>query len=187
VVLPWPLVPHPNQNSIPSTPLFGLFGFSFHINSYDERGSGIGTPVCLGTISWALTVRLWSLSRPWPSRQATSQRRRMHPIPAPPGRHASRQSRSLPNLSNVSFFQATLGSSVFVGTTFPAPSFGRHPCDQLSMIVATSFEPIIQRPVGLFPKVAFKAALAAQPGKVTCPRSGNDEPCRLDLAVLDDF
>src|SRR6266498_3444253 len=55
------------------------------------------------------------------------------------------------------------------------------------MIVATSFEPIIQPSVGPFSKVAFKAALAAQPGKITCPRSGNDKPCRLDLAVLDDF
>src|SRR5262245_21476047 len=54
-------------------------------------------------------------------------------------------------------------------------------------LLAKSFEPIIQRSVGPFSKLAFKAALAAQPGKITCPRSGNDKPCRLDLAVLDDF
>src|SRR5256885_7410969 len=54
-------------------------------------------------------------------------------------------------------------------------------------IVAPSFEPIIQRAFGPFSKVAFKAALAAQPGKITGPRSGNDKPRRLDLAVLDDF
>ena len=34
---------------------------------------------------------------------------------------------------------------------------------------------------------AFQATLAAQPGKIACPRSGNDKPCRPDLAVLDDF
>jgi len=37
---------------------------------------------------------------------------------------------------------------------FPCPS------NQLSMIVAALFEPIIQRSVGPFPKLAFKAALA---------------------------
>src|SRR5262245_17045142 len=42
-------------------------------------------------------------------------------------------------------------------------------------------------PIGSFSKVAFKAALATEPGKFTCPRSGNDKPSRLDLAVLDDF
>ena len=61
------------------------------------------------------------------------------------------------------------------------------PFNQLSMIVAALFEPIIQRSVGPFPKLAFKAALATEPGKITCPRSGNDRPSRLDLAVLDDF
>ncbi len=33
----------------------------------------------------------------------------------------------------------------------------------------------------------FKAALAPQSGKIACPRSGNDKPCRLDLAPLDGF
>src|SRR5205814_9842703 len=51
----------------------------------------------------------------------------------------------------------------------------------------TSFKPIIQGSFGRFSEIAFKAALAAYPGKITCPRSGNDKPCRLDLAVLDDF
>src|SRR5581483_3358923 len=53
--------------------------------------------------------------------------------------------------------------------------------------IAMSFEPVIQRCVRPFSKVAFKPALTAQPGKLSCPRSGNDKPCRLDLAVLDDF
>ena len=61
------------------------------------------------------------------------------------------------------------------------------PCDPLSMVVATSFEPIIQPSIGPFSKVTFKATLATQPGEIPCPRSGNDKPCRLDLAVLDDF
>src|SRR5438552_7060726 len=30
--------------------------------------------------------------------------------------------------------------------------------------------------VGPFSKLAFKAVLAAQPGKITCPRPGNDKP-----------
>jgi hypothetical protein len=55
------------------------------------------------------------------------------------------------------------------------------------MVVATSFEPIIQRSIRPFSKVASRAALAAQPRKITCPRSGNDKPCALDLAVPDDF
>ena len=57
----------------------------------------------------------------------------------------------------------------------------------MSLIVVTSLEPIVERSGRPFSKVAFKAALAAQPGKITCPRSGNDKPCRLDLAALDDF
>jgi hypothetical protein len=72
-------------------------------------------------------------------------------------------------------------------TALTAASFGRCPCDRQPTIVATSFEPIVQRSVRPLSKLAFKAALAAQPGKITCPRSGNDKPCRLDLAVLDDF
>src|SRR5262249_49463261 len=55
------------------------------------------------------------------------------------------------------------------------------------LIVAASFEPIIQRSVGPSPKLAFKAALATQPGKTACARSRNDRPRRLDLAILDDF
>jgi DNA-binding response OmpR family regulator len=50
-----------------------------------------------------------------------------------------------------------------------------------------SFEPIIQCSVGPFSKLTFEAALAAQPGKITSPRSGNDEPFRIDLAPLDDL
>src|SRR5215510_2924811 len=50
-----------------------------------------------------------------------------------------------------------------------------------------SLKPIIQRSVRPLSKLAFKAALAAQPGQIPCPRSGNDKPCRLDPAVLDDF
>jgi hypothetical protein len=38
-----------------------------------------------------------------------------------------------------------------------------------------------------FSKVAFKAALAAQPGKIICPRSGNNKPYSLDLALLHNF
>jgi hypothetical protein len=53
--------------------------------------------------------------------------------------------------------------------------------------VAKSFDPIIQHSVGPISKIAFKATLAAQPGKITCPRSGNDKPRRLDLPVLDNF
>jgi hypothetical protein len=94
------------------------------------------------------------------------------------GRHNIREA-ARPTRSRAAFLP--------VGITFPAASFGRRPCDQLSTILATSFEPIIQRSVGRFSKVAFKAALAAQPGKITCPRSGDDKPTRLDLAVLDDF
>ena len=56
-----------------------------------------------------------------------------------------------------------------------------------SAVVAPLFEPIVQRSVGSFPEGAFKATLAAQAEKITCPRAGNDKPCRLDLAVLDDF
>ena len=37
------------------------------------------------------------------------------------------------------------------------------------MIETTSFEPIIQRSLGPFAEVAFKAALAAQSGKITSP------------------
>src|SRR5256885_4181905 len=37
------------------------------------------------------------------------------------------------------------------------------------LIAATSFEPIIQRSVGSFSKVAFKAAFATQAGKLACP------------------
>src|SRR5215467_8774148 len=55
------------------------------------------------------------------------------------------------------------------------------------LIVAASFEPIIQRSVGSSPKLAFKAALATQPGKTACARSRNDRAARLDLAILDDF
>jgi hypothetical protein len=55
------------------------------------------------------------------------------------------------------------------------------------LIVAASFEPIIQRSVGPSTKLAFKAALAPQPGKTACARSRNDRPRRLDLAILDDF
>src|SRR5262245_57951010 len=55
------------------------------------------------------------------------------------------------------------------------------------LIVAASFEPIIQRSVGSSPKLAFKATLATQPGKTACARSRNDRPARLDLAILDDF
>jgi hypothetical protein len=50
-----------------------------------------------------------------------------------------------------------------------------------------SFEPIVQRSIGPFSEAAFKAPFAPQPGKLACPRSGNNEPFRLDLAVLDDF
>src|SRR5262249_54316451 len=57
----------------------------------------------------------------------------------------------------------------------------------LQRVVAASLEPIIQRCVGPSPKLAFKAALATQPGKTTCARSRNDRPRRLDLAILDDF
>jgi hypothetical protein len=35
--------------------------------------------------------------------------------------------------------------------------------------------------------VAYKTALASQAGKITCPRSGNNNPCRLDPAVFDGF
>src|SRR5437763_1052055 len=69
-----------------------------------------------------------------------------------------------------------------IGRRFSAASL-----DRLSTMAATSFKPIIQGSVGPFSKMAFKAALAAQPGRITCPRSRNDKPCRLDLAVLDDF
>src|SRR5215471_9637430 len=44
------------------------------------------------------------------------------------------------------------------------------------LIVAASFEPIIQRSVGPSPKLAFKAALATQSGKTACAC----EPIRLD-------
>jgi len=52
---------------------------------------------------------------------------------------------------------------------------------------AASFEPIVQRSIGTFAKLAFKAALATQPGKITCSRSGDDEPSCGDLAILDHF
>jgi hypothetical protein len=55
------------------------------------------------------------------------------------------------------------------------------------MVVAASFEPIIQRCVGTFSKLAFKAALAAQHRKIICSRSRNDKPCCHDFAVLNDF
>ena len=55
------------------------------------------------------------------------------------------------------------------------------------MIGATLFEPIIQRSVRPFSKLALKAALPAQPGKITRARSGNNKPCCLDLAIVDDF
>src|SRR5689334_13022633 len=50
-----------------------------------------------------------------------------------------------------------------------------------------SFEPVVQRTVGSLSKLTFEATFAAQPGEITRRRSGNDEPCRLDLPLLDDF
>ncbi len=43
---------------------------------------------------------------------------------------------------------------------------------ELGSVAHCSFEPIIQRSVGAFPKGAFKAALATQPCEITGTRSG---------------
>jgi len=43
------------------------------------------------------------------------------------------------------------------------------------------------RSVGSFAKVALKAALATQSGKITRSRPGKYKPACPDLAVLDDF
>jgi hypothetical protein len=80
--------------------------------------------------------------------------------------------------------------------TEPVGAQVQSPCPQTSSltiwetefhIVAASIKPIIQRAVRPFTELAFKAALAAQSGKIARPRSRNNEPRRLDLALLDDF
>src|SRR5262249_36788852 len=48
-----------------------------------------------------------------------------------------------------------------------------------------SFEPIIECSDGPFSEVSFKPTLAAQSRKIVGPRSGNDNPCRSDLPLLD--
>jgi hypothetical protein len=90
-------------------------------------------------------------------------------------------------LSNVSFFHATYIPAHLFRITLPLRPVARLLCIQLSMVVTTLFEPIIQPSIGPFSELAFKAALAAQSGKIACPRSGNHKPGRLDLAVLDGF
>jgi hypothetical protein len=90
-------------------------------------------------------------------------------------------------LSNVSLFHATYVPAHLLGITLPAASFGPTLFIQLSMVVTTLFEPIIQPSIGPFSELAFKTALAAQSGKIASPRSGNHKPGRLDLAFLNGF
>lgn len=53
--------------------------------------------------------------------------------------------------------------------------------------VDPSFEPIFQGSSGPLPKLPFKAAFAAQPGKLFCPRPGNNKPSGFNPAVLNYF
>src|SRR5262249_12389823 len=69
---------------------------------------------------------------------------------------------------------------------------GRDPVESpigegLSATRPLSLEPIVERPLGPFPKFALEAALAAKSDERARARSGHDVPCRLDCAALNHF